>query len=254
MIQRLRVIALTSLRESLRSRLFLSLLIVYSLALLAIAIIAAGSLSGETRIYHDLAHLALSISGSMVALFIGVSLIATDIERKTLHLILARPVKRGELILGKFFGLALLLLLYNFAASLLYALVGAGGPDTVISFAGMLSMWLLWIEFLIVGAMGILFASLSNATTASVYGLLLFIVGRLGDSIRILSERSSSPLYRQLSQYIRTVIPDLTAFDLNPRLPLPDAGQFLSSIGYGLVWLIILLGLAMLAFRRRDLK
>ncbi len=254
MIQRLRVIAVAALRESLRSRLFLSLLVVYSLTLIAIAIIAAGSLSGETRIFHDLSHLALSISGSMVALFVGVGLIAADIERKTLHLILARPVKRAELIVGKFLGLALLLLLYDFAASLLYAVVAAGGPDTVVTGPGIASMFLLVFEFFIIAAVSMLFASLSNASTASVYGLLFFIVGRLGDSIHFLAERSSSPLYRQLAHYIRMLMPDLTTFDLNPRLPMPDLLHLSNSLAYGLMWTTVLLALAVAAFQRRDLK
>lgn len=254
MIMRLRVIAMTSLREALRSRLFISLLVVYTLALLGIAVIVAGSLGDETRIFHDLAHAALSISGSMVALFVAVNLIAADIERKTLHLILARPVLRVELIVGKFLGLALLLGLYTLAATLLYSLVAAGGPDTTVDGKALLALLLLWIEFLIVGAVAMLFSAMSGATTAAVYGLLVFVIGRLGDAIRLLAERHPSPLYKGLAQFIRVLIPDLTAFDLNPRLPMPELSQLAASVGYGLAWIIAIVGLAALAFRRRDLK
>ncbi len=48
---------------------------------------------------------AISLGGLLVPLFLAVSLLSKDIERKTVYTILSRPISRSKYILGKFGGL-----------------------------------------------------------------------------------------------------------------------------------------------------
>lgn len=255
MIARTLVIARAALREAVRSRLFISLLTLYAVLLLGGAIIDAGSTGDAGRVYHDLAQAALSVSGSMVAIFVGIHLLATDIERKTLHLVLARPVTRAELVLGKFLGLAAVLLLNLAVATALYFVVGAGGAGTTPTVARVGSLLVLGLEFLVVGAVAMLFAALaSTTTTAAVYSVLFFVLGRLGQSMSELAERFPESFYRDFASTMLHVLPDLTRFDLDPQLALPGPSALAWLALYAGLWCLALLALAAFVFSRRDLR
>ena len=48
--------------------------------------------------------------GVFIAIFVGVGLVYKEIERRTLYAILAKPIGRGQFLLGKYLGLCLTLL------------------------------------------------------------------------------------------------------------------------------------------------
>ena len=52
----------------------------------------------------------MSLVGSLLAVFVGATLVAGDIERRVLYPVIAKPVSRTEYLLGRYAGLALLLL------------------------------------------------------------------------------------------------------------------------------------------------
>jgi ABC-type transport system involved in multi-copper enzyme maturation permease subunit len=254
-IGHLLVIARAATREAVRSRLFVSLLVLYGVLLVGGAIVDASTVGESGRVYHDLAQAALGVSGSMVAVFVGIHLLATDIERKTLHLVLARPVTRAELVLGKYLGLATVLLFNCAVATALYFVVGAGGAGTAPTFAKVVALLALGLEFLVVGAVATLFAALTTTpTTAAVYSVLFFVVGRLGQSMGELAERFPQSIYRDVSAALLHVLPDLTRFDLDPQVPLPGVTGLLWLVLYAGLWCAALLALAAFVFGRRDLR
>lgn len=255
MLTRIWVIATGSFREAVRTKVFLNLLGLSFLILVGGVAVDAGALGDAGRIYHDIAHAAISISGSMVAIFVGVHLIATDIERKTLHVLLARPVHRFEIVLGKYLGLAGVLGVNTAIATLLYSVVALGGVATSLNPAGILSIAILYCQFLVVAAIAIMFSTLSGTTTASIFSVMLYVVGRLGEQMTMLSERSLSTTMSATVKVFRTVLPDLTSFDLSPHLEqMPNAGELAMRCVYALLWCLALLTIGALVFQKRDLK
>ncbi|MBN2360440.1 MAG: ABC transporter permease [Deltaproteobacteria bacterium] len=248
------VIAQGAFREAVRSKVFVNLLVLVGLMVLGGVIIDAGSIGDAGRLYHDIAHAAISISGSMVALFVGIQLVAADIERKTLHLLLARPVTRLELVVGKFLGLAGVLAVNTAIAALIYCLVALGGTTTALTLAGLVSILFLYFQFLVVGAISTMFSTLSGTTTAAVYSIALFTLGRLGGELTRMAERSSRDVFHQVAALARVAIPDLTRFDISPHVALPAVGTLGLAMLYALVWSLALLLLGAFAFSFRDLK
>ena len=47
----------------------------------------------------------MSLLGLFIAVFIGIGLIAREIDRRSIYAVLAKPVRRHEFILGKYLGL-----------------------------------------------------------------------------------------------------------------------------------------------------
>lgn len=254
MIARIGVIAKGAFREAVRSKIFVNLLAVSALVLVGGIIMEGVALGDPGRVFHDLAHAAISISGSMIAIFVGIQLIATDIERKTLHIILARPVTRFEVLVGKYLGLAAVLAVNTLVAVALYALAALGGQWTSLTAGGVLAILFLYFEFLVVGAIAIMFSAMSGATSAAIYTLMVFVIGRLGQQMGALAERGGASIYHELAGYFRIFFPDLTRFDLVPTLATSDGMLLLGNAVYALIWCAVALLLGTIIFNKRDLK
>jgi ABC-type transport system involved in multi-copper enzyme maturation permease subunit len=74
--------------------------------------IAELSLHEQARVVSDLGLASISLFSVVVAIFLGSSLLYKEIERKTLYVILPKPVQRAEFLLGKYFGIFLTALVF----------------------------------------------------------------------------------------------------------------------------------------------
>ena len=102
-------IAIHVFKDSIRDR------VPYTLVVFAVLMIAASFLIGQltagqdVKIIKDLGLAASHIFGLLIAVFIGVSLVTKEVERRSIYTILSKPVRRHEVILGKYAGLVLAL-------------------------------------------------------------------------------------------------------------------------------------------------
>jgi ABC-type transport system involved in multi-copper enzyme maturation permease subunit len=104
---RVYAIALNTFREAVRDRVLYGLfacavvVLVFSLALGALA------LHEEDRVVYDIGMASISLFSVVLAVFLGSSLLYKEIQRKTLYVILPKPLHRGEFLLGKYLGIVL---------------------------------------------------------------------------------------------------------------------------------------------------
>src|SRR5262249_17827230 len=104
---RILAITLNTLTELRRQKVFYVLLI-FALILIASSIFVA-KFQQEFQILNDISLGAMSIFSSLLAIVATARLISQDIEDRTIYTILAKPVPRFEYLLGKPFGVVLLL-------------------------------------------------------------------------------------------------------------------------------------------------
>jgi ABC-type transport system involved in multi-copper enzyme maturation permease subunit len=104
---RMIAVAVNTFREAVRDRVLNGMLgvalavLVFSLALSELA------LDQKQRIVLDIGMASISLFSVVMAVFLGSSLLYKEIERKTLYVILPKPIRRHEFLLGKYFGIAL---------------------------------------------------------------------------------------------------------------------------------------------------
>ncbi len=102
-------IAINAFRESVRDK------VLYNLVLFAILLIGASYSIGQltagqdVKIIKDLGLSATSIFGLFIAVFIGIGLVSKEVERRSIYSLLAKPIDRWQLVVGKYAGLALTL-------------------------------------------------------------------------------------------------------------------------------------------------
>ena len=63
------------------------------------------------KVAVDMGLSVVSFSGLMIIFFFSIHMVSNDLERKTIYLILSRPISKSQYILGKYFGLAVVVLL-----------------------------------------------------------------------------------------------------------------------------------------------
>lgn len=112
MFTRIGVVALNTYREAVRARILHGLFAAalgtgaYSL------IVGAYALKNHLRVVSDLGAFFISVFGIVTAVVLAATSLYRELELKTLFPILARPIRRWEYLLGKFFGTVLTLAVF----------------------------------------------------------------------------------------------------------------------------------------------
>src|SRR6266850_1355507 len=117
-------IAINVFRESVRDK------VLYNLVFFAILLMGASYLIGQltagqdVKIIKDLGLAATSVFGLFIAVFIGIGLVSKEVERRSIYNLISKPVNRYQVLLGKYAGLVLTLVV-NVAimAAALYAVL-----------------------------------------------------------------------------------------------------------------------------------
>jgi ABC-type transport system involved in multi-copper enzyme maturation permease subunit len=104
-IARIYAIALNTYREAVRDRVLFGVLVLAAAVLALTLALAELSLDQQMRVVTDLGLASISLFSVVVAIFLGSSLLYKEIERKTLFVILPKPIARFEFLLGKYVGI-----------------------------------------------------------------------------------------------------------------------------------------------------
>jgi ABC-type transport system involved in multi-copper enzyme maturation permease subunit len=260
MIGRIWAIALNTFREAARIRVLYGILVlVLGSNLLAILL---GELSRHEadRVARDLGLAGISLFGSLTAVFLGVFLLYTEVQRRTIHTIVSKPIRRWEFVVGKYVGMVLVLtvLVGVFALAMAAMLVlQGGGVSSGVAKALVLS----WFEVLTVAAIAMLFSSFSTPFLSGIFALAMWAIGRLTPDIEA-QARSAAPWIRATTKLALEIVPDVHLFAVSGRTLDGSAvsvhGDFVrwTYVGlagaHGLGWIVALLALAALLFHRRD--
>ncbi len=153
-------IAAKEFRDRIRNRWVLAVAVVFTVFSLAIAYLG-GAQQGAVGLRSIEATIASLVSLviyliPLIALLLGFDAVVGERERGSLDLLLALPITRGELLLGKYLGLAAALSLSTLAGFALVAVLLAGslGGNGLFHYIGfMLSSVLLGLAFLSLAVM-----------------------------------------------------------------------------------------------------
>jgi len=246
-------IALNTFREAIRDRV-LYLLLVFALVLIAVSrLLSLLTVGDEAKIIKDVGLSAISIFGLLTAVFVGVSLVFKEIERRTVYTLLANPVRRWQFLVGKYLGLlAVLAMNLGLMSLALLGLLAARGESPWPLLPALL---LILVELAIITAFALLFSSLTNPILAAVWTVAVYVSGHLSWSLRLLEQRVPEGLGRQLCRLVYWLLPNLDRLNIKAEavhgLALPD-GFIALSVLYGVGYAAVVMGLAAAAFQRKD--
>lgn len=102
---RIYAIALNTYREAVRDKVLFGMLVLAAAVLALTLALGELSLDQHMRVVTDLGLASISLFSVVIAIFLGSSLLYKEIERKTLYVILPKPIARFEFLLGKYLGI-----------------------------------------------------------------------------------------------------------------------------------------------------
>lgn len=255
MIDRIVAIALHTFKEAVRDRI-LVLFLVFALLLMASSTVLSWlTVGSELKIVVDLGLAALALFGSLIAVFIGITLVHKEVEKRTIYALLAKPVPRWQFLVGKYAGLMTTLavvtgLMAVFYLALVWWKAGA--------FPGHLlpAILLVFMELSIVTAVALVFSSFTTPILAAVFTAAIWVVGHLTWGFSGFVEQVPSPLARAVATGLYYLLPDLETFNVRNlvvyEVPV-SGGYMLDAFAYAAAYTAGMLILAVLLFRRRDL-
>lgn len=260
MIGRVWAIALNTFREAVRIRVLYGILVLVVGANLMTLVLGQMVTTEQARVTRDVGLAGISLFGSMTAIFLGVFLLYTEVQRRTIHAIVSKPIERWEFVIGKYLGMALLLsvLVAVFAVAMVLMLTW---QDIGVTGAIGKAIVLAWFEVLTVAAIAIFFSSFSTPFLSGIFALALWTLGRLTPDLEA-AARDASPAISWTAKLTLQIVPDLHLFSVSGRVV---EGAHVSvhadfvSWGYvglaalhGVLWIVGLLAASALLFHRRD--
>lgn len=256
-MSRILSIAKNTFREAVRDR------VLYNLVLFVLLIVAAAILLGdltngqEARTIVNLGLAAVLLFGTFIAIFVGVGLVSKEIEKRTVYAIFAKPVGRGEFIIGKYLGLCSTLLVNTavMGVGVTLALLYVGGSSLIMPM--WLAVALIFFELMITTAVAILFSSFSSPSLSALLAFLVFVIGHMSSSLRDLAAALGSTAATLVFNAIYYVLPNLSlyAFRTEAANGLNVTPQmFAFAIGYAATYIVVLLAITIAIFRSRNFK
>jgi ABC-type transport system involved in multi-copper enzyme maturation permease subunit len=262
-------VALNVYRESVRDR------VLYNLVFFALLIIGASYLIGQltagqdVKIIKDLGLSSIALFGLFIAVFIGIGLVSKEVERRSVYALVAKPVRREALVLGKYAGLLLTLLVnVGVMVAVWYLVLGymswtesegikAGWEAPATDPRMLVAVFLIFVELMLVTAVALFFSTFSTPMLSAALTFGLYIVGHLAPDFRNLDVIMDSPAVGYVGRALYYLLPNLTAFDVKADVVhgQPIAASYvLMSTGYGLAYVALLVLAGMFIFSRRDFK
>ncbi len=262
-------IALSVFRESVRDKVF------YNLLLFAVVLVAASLLVGQTtagqdvKIIKDLGLAATSLFGIFIAVFVGINLVWKEVERRSVYNVLSKPVRRPALVVGKYLGLSLTLLVnvsvMALALYMVLAYLNQGFPESVrqawdapaLDPALLTAFVLILAQLLVMTAVALFFSTFSSPMLSAVFTFGLYVAGHFNADLKNFETIVSSRPVVWLARALYYVLPNLAPLDVKSQVvhgqPV-EAGYVGLSLLYAAIYIVMLLGAASLIFARRDLK
>jgi ABC-type transport system involved in multi-copper enzyme maturation permease subunit len=212
----------------------------------------------------------MSLMGLFIAVFIGIGLIAREIDRRSIYAVLAKPVRRHELLLGKYVGLVgtlfvnlavmalayYLVLVYIGSTLSAAALKAASAPPTDPRL--LLAVMMIGLELALVTAVALFWSTFSSSALLSA-GLTvgLYVAGQFGADLKNFEQVVKSPAAGLVGRGLYYLLPNFAAFDIKAEvvhaLPI-EPGYLAFTAGYAVVYIALLLTASVLIFSRRDFK
>ncbi len=262
-------VAVHVFKESVRDR------VLYNLVIFAVLLIGASYVIGQltagqdVKIIKDLGLAATSAFGLFIAVFLGIGLVSKEVDRRSIYSLLAKPLTRGEFILGKYAGLVLTLAV-NLAVMAVaqYAVLGymawTESPEFRASWeapatdpALLKALFLIFVQLSLITAVALFFSTFSSPLLSAALTVGLYVVGHFNADLRNFEAVVDSPIVGGLARSLYYVLPNLAPFDVKNAVvhaqPVPLGYLGLTTL-YGATYIAVLMLASIFIFSRRDFK
>ena len=252
---RIWAIAKNSFQEIIRDRIlyfisFFTLLLILASRLLPE--IAAGT---DEKILLDFGIGSIALLSVVIAIFVGTGLINKEIEKRTLLMLIPKPIARSELIVGKHLGLlGVLTVTVAIMMSIYLGMLSFSSISYPIVPLSITAIYLL-IELALLIAVAMVFGVFTSSILATLLSFGVYLMGHFSQDLVELGKISKNESIENLTSSLYVILPDLSRLDLKNEAVyglLPNNTELLAHALYGVLYTILLLLIAMMVFAQKE--
>ena len=253
-IPAVKYIALNAINEALRKR------TLHVVLLFAIVWIASGvflthyQVGEEFKMYVDFGLGALTIFGMLIAIFIGVSLVPAEIEKRTIYTVLAKPVKRYQVVLGKYLG-ALAVIAAAVAIMGVVMLIALYFKQHIFVWSMLTAVLTTYFSLVLLTALVMMVSTMFSSIMTIVVAFVLWFIGSIMQYVHQVYEHAEFFAQKLILGIVAAILPNFHHFDLRTAIANEiaiDPAEVGRVLVYGIVYSGIVLALAMILFNERE--
>lgn len=254
------VIAKTTLGEALRKKiLWIFLIVAIGMIVMSVSF-ASFTMREELTIIKSFGLGIIAIAGMFISVILGINLISSEIEQRTIYTILSKPVRRYEFLLGKFLG-SLTTVFVNLALmSVIFLLMVTYKNHWHPDFALLKGVLMIFFQLMLLSAVAMVFSVFTTPVVNFFLTSGVYIVGSLSDVTMSLSRgEDKSAFVKGFYTAIHYLVPNFANYFTQNPLIHPQAAvenefaYYVKAIAYAIVYASALLIIAILGFEKRDM-
>ncbi len=254
MIERVSGVALNTFRESIRDKVLVTLIVFAVLVMGSARVIQPLALGEEAKVIKDLGLSAITLFCVLISILVGGRIVYKEVEKRTIYIMLAKPVRRWEFILGKYLGLmAVLVVSLVVMTAAFYGILLIMGIG--VQFYMLLAVLMTFFELALLTAVAVLFSTFSTPITGAVFTFAVYFVGHLTRDLKLLAAMSPSGVVQVVCQFLYYVLPNFSNFNIRAEVvygAVLDPYALLLAGLYALVYTATLLLISVAIFNRKE--
>jgi ABC-type transport system involved in multi-copper enzyme maturation permease subunit len=248
-------IASNGFREVIRDRILYLIGFFALLLVLAWRILPEVAATTENKILIDFGLAGIDALGVVVAIFVSTGLINKEIEKRTVLILIPKPVNRAQFIIGKHLGVSAVLAVLIVAMTTIYLILLSFSRINYPLGSILVSTLYLFLQLSLIAAVGLLFGVFTSSLLAALLSFGIYLMGNLSPDLVELGNLSRNSNIQALTQGLYLVLPDLSRLNLKNDAVyglLPSPLTLLGNGLYGLFYTVLVLAIAILIFSRRE--
>lgn len=246
-------IAQNTFRETIRDRILYVILVFATLMIVASLLAGSISLDQDARVIKDFSLASIFLFSILMAVFLGTNLVYKEFDKRTIFMLLSKPIKRSDVIIGKFLGLAGTMLVMMSVMSVFFIAMiryKTGGWDLIT----LQAIGFNYLEILIMIALTLMFSTFTAPIASAIYSLLIFVIGHSSSTImHIIKNSNGISKYALEGAYY--LFPNLEKFNLRNSVVYnigASGEQALWVLLYTAFYTILLLYLGIFILKKQE--
>lgn len=249
------IIGVNSFKESLRKKTLYILLVVALVVIGASKAFSFLTAEEELKMIKDVSFSSIEFFGALIAIFISLTAISGEIEKRTIYTLFSKPITRQNFFVGKFFGIILILFL-NFILMCLFfmgLLIFKKSPPDIQVFK---TLFLIFIELILIGSITLTVATFASDAFNIIFSFFLYIVGHLTSYGKQIMERTENIILKGFWQMLYTVVPNYENFNIRDKVVVGidvSWNYILKTSIYGILYIAVVLLIGSYFIQKKEI-
>lgn len=247
------VVAMATVNEAIRRRVLNIFLLVALVMIASLQFLKPFSPGEERKFIIDIGINSIRLFSILILVVLGATMIPQEIERKTIHTLLAKPITRGQFVFGKFLGMAMTVLGSAVLMGIVFLIVfyiHSHYLDVNVVWATILVLF----ELLVFASVVTFLSSFCSPMLVVVASVLVWIVGNVREYLDAI-QAAGNAFTQGVTMVLAAVFPAFERFDLTKAIMLDIhvvPPLIYGPIVYAAAYTAIMMGLSYVIFNARE--